>query len=184
MNFKHGITLTDIMDLVKESLQDFYSNDSILLDYYTENDAVAERCMVFRIGWYMLNRICKADKFNWADIDCEYNRNFDHPKSMYKLTLDGISEKIKDMIPDLLIHKRRENENNLLVIEFKKGTPTATQKANDVEKLLYFTDTSKEYGYDYGLYIELHKRSATIQVYQAGKHKSHLDFSFIPTFQK
>lgn len=178
MCYKQNITFDDIKSLVQCSLEDFYTQDSVLLDYNTENDAVAERCMMFRIGWYMLNKMKTLEKFHWADLDCEYNRNFDHPKSMYKLTLEGLPEKIKDAIPDLLIHKRRSNENNLLVIEFKKGTPSPNQKDNDEEKLIYFTDTSKEYGYDIGLYIELHKNKALIKVYQNGTHKSHLDYTF------
>lgn len=44
-----------------------------------------------------------------------------HPKSMYKITMNGIKEKIGDAIPDLIIHKRKSNMKNLAMFEFKKS---------------------------------------------------------------
>lgn len=180
MNFKNNISFDEIKELINAALGEFYSKDSMLLDYNTENEAVAERCMVFRIGWYMLEKMKYMSQMQCFDLDCEYNRNFDHPKGMYRLTLEGLSEKIKDAIPDLLIHKRKSNENNLVIVEFKKGSPSSCEKANDEEKLVYFTDTNKEYGYSLGFYIELHKKSVNIKVFQEGKHKSHLDYIWRP----
>ena len=181
---KRTVTLQEIQALFEGALQDFYTRDSVLLEYDTEEAAVAERCMVFRIGWYMLNRMQTLPTLSQADLDCEYNRNFDHPKSMYRHTLEGITSKIKDAVPDLLIHGRRSNENNLLVIEFKKGAPSAESVLVDEEKLMYFTDSAKEYRYDWGLYVELHKHSVGIRVYQNGQHKSHLDYTFHPTMAR
>lgn len=177
MSTPNNISLEEVKMLIHNALSCFYSNDRELFEYRTEDGAVAERCMVFHIGWYILNYIAALDKFKWANVDCEYNRNFEHPKSMYKETLKGIRTKIKDTVPDLLIHKRKSNDQNLLVIEFKKGDPKRQDVLNDEEKLMYFTDLSNEYKYPYGLYIELHKRKAKVHVFQSGKHLSHLDYS-------
>ena len=68
--------------------------------------SVSERCIVFRIGWYMQSFMADNEKLQNYNLDSEYNRCFDHPKSMYKQTLSGIKEKIGDAVPDLIIHKR------------------------------------------------------------------------------
>lgn len=180
MCYKQNITFDDVKNLVQCSLEDFYAQDSILFDYYSENEAVSERCMMFRIGWYMLNRMKTLEKFHWADLDCEYNKHLENPKLMHVLGLDGSSQKYKGVIPDLLIHKRMSDENNLLIIEFKKGTPSSKRRDNDYRKLTYFTDASKEFSYDVGLYIELHKKKALVKVYQNGTHKSNLDYTVCP----
>lgn len=172
------VSLDDLKEIVVSSLNDFYSKDKELFAYKTDADAVAERCMMFRIGWYILDRVRKNPKLQWANVDCEYNRNFEHPKSMYAETQSGIMEKTKNAVPDLLIHKRKSNSNNLLVIEFKKGTPTKDGMMNDEDKLLYFTDSKSEYKYKYGFYIELHQKRAKLKIFQDGKHMSHLDFEW------
>lgn len=175
MEFKD---LEKLKTLVNTALNLFYSNDSILLDFEEENRAVSERSLVFRIGIYLQNLMLIDDYFNDFNIDAEYNRNFEHPKSMYKITLEGIREKIKDTYPDLLIHKRRRNDSNLLIIEFKKGQPTSSQKNDDVQKLLYFTDIKNEYKYVYGFYIQIHRGKSKVEVYHKGKHLSHLDYEY------
>ena len=95
MSKKENVTFEDIKELVNTSLRLFYTKDSILLDYKTINDAIAERCMVFHIGWYMLDLMRNRDEFCWANLDCEYNRNFDHPKSMYTETFSKIEKEMK-----------------------------------------------------------------------------------------
>lgn len=171
MSFKDEISFEQIQELVNYALESFYTNDAILLDYKTEDTAVSERCMVFHIGRYMIEKMKSFPCLIEANLDCEYNRNFSHPKGMYKAT----REKTKDVIPDLIIHKRKSNRDNLLIIEFKKGKPSKALKQGDIEKLEYFTDAEKEYKYKFGLYIELYKsNSAKIEVYQSGKVIGHL----------
>lgn len=45
-----------------------------------EEDMISEQCMVFHIGSYMKNKMNTLTKFQWADLDCEYNRNMNDPK--------------------------------------------------------------------------------------------------------
>lgn len=181
MALKDNVTFAKVKQLIDHALIEFYTNDSILLEYDTEDNAVAERCMVFRIGWYMLNRMKSIKNLSWADLDCEYNRNFSDPKCMYIVDAGSNKTKKKNVVPDLLIHKRRSNENNLLVIEFKKGDPDPDDRDKDIQKLTYFTDPGREYTYSYGLYIELHRNNAVIQVYREGEHCNHLDYQWQAT---
>lgn len=168
------ISFEDVKLLIENALYHFYKNDLKLIDYKTEDKAVSERCMVFRIGWYIQNYMSKHAKWSSLDLDAEYNRCFGHPKCMYKQTIDGIKEKIGDAVPDLLIHKRLENEKNLAVFEFKKsGSYEKSGRENDYKKLEYFTALTNEYKYKYGFWIVLYKnKKADIHIFINGKEKS------------
>ena len=111
MNPKDEVKFEDIKKLVNASLEKFYKNDRDLIEMSNEEDMISEQCMVFHIGSYMKNKMNTLTKFQWADLDCEYNRNMNDPKMM---------RSDRKIIPDLVIHRRRSNRNNLLVIEFKK----------------------------------------------------------------
>lgn len=167
-------SIEDIKILIADALYHFYQNDFSLMNYETEDKAVSERCMVFRIGWYIQNYMNKETKWSSFDLDAEYNRCFEHPKSMYRQTLDGIKKKIGDAVPDLLIHKRGDNDNNMVVFEFKKsGLYEKNGKDADYKKLMYFTDLKNEYKYKFGLWIVLYKtKKADIHIFIDGKERS------------
>lgn len=167
-------SLEEVKLLIEDALYCFYKNDFSLINYKTEDKAVAERCMVFRIGWYIQNYMNREEKWSLFDLDAEYNRCFNHPKSMYRQTLNGIKKKLGDAVPDLLIHKRRKNNNNIVVFEFKKnGSYEKKGKNSDYKKLKYFTDSTNEYKYKYGLWIVLYKtKKADIHIFIDGKERS------------
>lgn len=172
-------SIDDVKSLVEDALGHFYRNDCSLMDYKTEVEAVSERCMVFRIGWYIQNYMNRNIKWSTFDLDAEYNRCFDHPKSMYKQTLDGIKSKIGDAVPDLLIHKRRKNSMNMVVFEFKKNKSySKSEKDVDHKKLKYFTYTENEYKFRYGLWIVLYKNRADIHVFINGKEKTDMKYTW------
>lgn len=50
----------------------------------------------------------------------------------------GIILIFNNVFPDLIIHERKNNDNNLLVVEFKKGPAKTSDKAEDIKKLKYF----------------------------------------------
>ena len=157
-------------EVIEYALQNFYTHDNFLVQYPKIKDAVSENCMLFRIGWYMQEFVGKNPGFANLNIDCQYNRNFQHPKSMFKQTLSNIKTKVKDPIPDLLFHQRGNNESNFFLVELKKGKPKKKELDNDVEKLCYFTDASHEYKYEYGFSIWLYKKNkAQIKVFENGK---------------
>ena len=167
-------SIEDVKLLIADALYWFYKNDSILMNYETEDKAVSERCMVFRIGWYIQNYMNKETEWALYDLDAEYNRCFEHSKSMYKQTLDGIKIKIGDAVPDLLIHKRQDIENNIVIFEFKKsGSYERSGQSDDYKKLMYFTDSANEYKYKYGLWIVLYKnKKADIHIFLDGKERT------------
>lgn len=75
MSHKQQVSLDEIKMIINDSLGMFYKQDSILFEYETDSEAVAERCMVFHIGWYLHDKIRELSKFKGMDVDCEYNRH-------------------------------------------------------------------------------------------------------------
>lgn len=185
MSVRDNFTLDNAKEIIEYALEQLYKNDSALVQYPSIKEAVSENCLLFRIGLYMHDFIRQNSLFSNISVDCQYNRNFQHPKSMFKPTLEGIEKAVKNPIPDLLLHQRGSNENNLFLIELKKGKPLQKEIENDAEKLCYFTNETHEYKYAYGFSIWLYKRSwARIKVYQNGKERSHLDYVWRCTRRK
>ena len=119
-------------DLVEKALDELYVKDSYLL----ENE-VHERTIVFRFGLYLQALMDKSNEFNEYNLDCEYNRNGEDCKRLPCRPCGAV--------PDLIIHQRGSNDNNLLVIEFKPYWEPNTQE--DIEKLEQFVSLSGEYKY-------------------------------------
>ena len=179
MSVKESFTLEKAKEIIDYALTEFYLHDKALVQYPSIKEAVSENCMLFRIGWYIHEYVKRDGNFALLSVDCQYNRNFEHPKSMYKQTLSGINKKVKDPIPDLLFHQRGSNDNNLFLVELKKGKPGKAELLNDDEKLRYFTAESFEYKYAYGFAIWLYKKAwAKVKVYVDGKERCHLNYEW------
>ncbi len=168
MNPKDEVKFEDIKKLINVELEKFYKNDRDLIEMDDEDDMVSEQCMVFHIGSYMKNKMNTLTKFQWADLDCEYNRDMNNPKMMW----DG-----RRFIPDLIIHRRRSNRNNLLVIEFKKKNADPHGKEDDRNKLRYLTDQEEAFKYNFGLFVELGSHEVDVEVYQEGNKQAELNYS-------
>lgn len=176
---KTEFTLEEAKDLINYALSEFYEKDKLLVDYKSIKASVAENCMVFRIGWYLLNKVQNDPRYAEISLDCQYNRNFEHTKGLFRETENGIRKKLKDALPDLLLHKRRDNAENLMVLEFKKGKPNKEQMDIDIEKLCYYTSQDYEYKYSFGFSIWLYKRNwATIKIFQNGKEMGALCYKW------
>lgn len=86
-----------------------------------ENDS-SERSIAHRLAC-IIGKLIKNNKMlGDFSVDCEYNiMNGGIPKAMYGLT-DTEIPKGKYVFPDIIVHKRGNNENNLAVLEIKKST--------------------------------------------------------------
>lgn len=131
----------DIKTELVEALVKLYHNDHSLI-----RRKCCERSIVFRLGHYLVNSMEKYD----LDVDCEYNKRGDDPKSLTKS---------KYNYPDLIVHKREVNEKNRLVVEVK--TPNDAKEKhleNDRDKLKEFT-SEDPYLYEWGVHLYI---SATV----------------------
>lgn len=120
-------------------------------------------------------------------MDIEYNRNFEGQKLIFgkcppcksrnclikRENLDAV-----ESYPDLIIHQRRTNEHNQVVIEFKKEGSPGVDSRKDHAKLEYFTcqrayegHEKENYRYRAGYYIELSDTEWSVQVFEDAKLK-------------
>jgi hypothetical protein len=168
-NWKNDINTkindTDLSNKLICSISRFLENEKFILE-----NSLNERTISFKLAEY-LNR-----EFTDYDVDCEYNRmvsgNIDlqYIQKTLNLEIDEISSDDTNgttVYPDIIVHKRGNNDNNLLVIEVKKkefadrtrkSTPE-TYREFDFRKLEAYT---QELYYQYGLYIEFDKANISM----------------------
>lgn len=156
------MTKAQIEKILQDSLHELFERDHELLRYN-----VSERAITHKLAEYLQSRIPSLN------VDCEYNRNFengpDASKSIYLLkekTKDEIHRMVRDedeelitisTFPDIIVHRRTTNENNLLVVEVKK-TNSRVDHRHDYEKLQAFTESRKRhnpYHFSYGVFVLL-----------------------------
>lgn len=168
IDLKKYFTEEILKEILGYALTQFYKNDIDLMDYETEKAEASERCMVFHIGWYILEKIKNYNILSMVNVDCEYNRNMGAPKKIKRIyNKSSNGQGSKRVIPDLLIHQRRSNDNNLFVAEFKKEL---NHDDFDEFKLKCFTSKEDVYNYKFGAFIGLYRdKKATIRLYKNGK---------------
>ncbi len=141
--------INNIPDNIEIELEDKSGNKG---KYY-----VGERSIVFRFAHYLQNYLYNTD-YQKYHLDCEYNRN-------------GIeTKKLPDFkygtFPDLIIHKRGENDGtNLLIMEFKTYWNKSPQKiARDKLKVSQFVDKKGQYKFKYGLFVLVEKEIENVKI--------------------
>lgn len=94
-----------------------------------------EVCINHRFAIYLENVFRADPNYYWVSVDLEYDKNYKDKKAIQTA---GGKQNIR---PDILIHKREDNYNNLIAIECKKGC----MKPNDRLKLTALLDKPYEY---------------------------------------
>ena len=148
----------EILELIKSSLEKLYERDRYLI-YHSDDNHNSERAVVFRFGVYFDQEVKNRDSNSLRyNVDVEYNRNIDDIKGIRNEN----KNKNKKIIPDLIWHQRGDNENNMLIIEFK--TWWNNNQDQDIDKIKKFCDPNGEYKYKYGATILLGKRLDEIEI--------------------
>ena len=152
----------EIVDKVEIAIEMLLSNDRALI----END-LNERSIAHKLAEYL--QLLFLD-FN---VDCEYNGNVDKPNGRKRISIlktdleqkgllrvkeaEDIEEELADrqVFPDIIIHKRGTNENNLCIIEIKKSTSKVSFDYDELKLKSYTTDNyGNDLKYKIGLFIE------------------------------
>ena len=133
----------ELLEIIQLSLEKLYKFDFDLI-----RRGGLERSLSFRFGLYFNEYIANTSWSN-LNIDLEYNKN-------------GLNSKItpskpNGAHPDLILHRRGENNDNILIIEFK-GWWNRTSRQSDMNKLHDFIDIQGEYKYGMAVFIELKKK--------------------------
>mgnify|MGYP005777209261 CR=1 FL=1 len=152
----------NLFNLLKKSVDKCYKNDLELINRSMEQACVA------RIFFYMQEMIYNDPKYKeYRDynLDCEYNKNGEQIKATPRRQ-NGTK-------PDMILHKRRTNNKNLIVVEFKAAQGRTvyyedTKTAMDYVKLEDFTN-SAIYNYKLGVYVKLNKRKPKYILFKNGK---------------
>ena len=125
----------EIEKRIKMALKILYIKDIYLIENNVEEIAITHK-----LGMYMENL------FPGYDVDCEYNR------ITYKNGNLAPKKCNKHIVrPDIIVHKRGNNDDNLLALELKKNANN-NQEKKDMDKLKNYIS---ELGYSYGIYIDL-----------------------------
>ena len=149
---------------ILEAFSKLYTNDRYLISSrpkkYNEtigiNHHVGERAIVFRFAYYLQKFLDEQGLYPEYNLDCEYNRNGDKPKIIYSLG--------KNVYPDLIIHRRGNNDNNLLVMEFK--TYWNVEQENDIKKISAFLENNEinSYNYKYGIAVLIKRNNVNLKL--------------------
>lgn len=137
----------ELIVLVNLALDDLYENDQYLLKVKAH-----ERDIVAHFSRYFINRLENNDNFNKYNVDCEYNRDEFNEKKYKEIIYDKKKHRI---IPDMIMHQRGSNSNNILAIEFKTYFSKDKNDKNDRLKLEALTNNDSFYRYRMGLHIIL-----------------------------
>jgi hypothetical protein len=131
---------------VEAALNKLRHQDPFLVEANTN-----ERTISHKLAEYL------QDEFpNW-NVDCEYNRHGHDIKKLRNVDVPnddvGWNEpEAKTIFPDIIVHERNTDKNNLLVIEVKKSS-NAESRQFDKDKLTALT--KDDYRYRFGLLLEI-----------------------------
>lgn len=145
-----------LLTLLEEAINECYIKDKYLIDLEMEQASVA------RIFYYMQSLIENKNEFadlRKYNVDCEYYKHGKYKKStpIYK---NGVR-------PDVVLHKRGVDNDNLLIIEFKSNSNN--DHISDYKKLKEFTNDDGGYHYYLGIFVKLNEGKAEYVYFQDGK---------------
>lgn len=150
-----NICFCSFREMIDRTLDILYNKEPELFNIGSSDEIeahVGERAIVFRFGLYFQQALDECGKFKDYNLDCEYNRNGTGPK-----TLPMVENRI---FPDLILHQRGNNNNNLLVVEFK-GWWNKNQKY-DEDKIKAMISKNGRYQYREGYTVLLGKDSGDV----------------------
>lgn len=145
-------SFNNIKKYVELALKKFGKNDIKLLEYSIDEYAYSH---------HIANYLNENFSTFGYDVDCDYNKEGKAGEvkkgneDLQNLEINNRRKQKKGLRPDIIIHERGVNDNNLLIIEIKKLQAKNRDKENDREKLKKFTKSPLKY--KYGLFLTISK---------------------------
>lgn len=119
-------------------------------DWYLLAHDVGERSITHRLGLYL------EQLFPEWDVDCEYNRNGHDPKTVaLPDRSDPEVQRQTSTYPDIIVHRRGSNAENLLIIEAKKTRCSPRAHAFDRLKVEAY---ARDLNYQFGILMKIPTR--------------------------
>ena len=128
------MVMSSYKQIISDALEEVVSEKL----YYKVAYNMHEVALCHRLAVHLEN----SGKFDGYLIDCDYNRSKGDPK---KYPID------KGFRPDIIVHKRGSDDDNLIMIEAKKASATRPQKKEAKKRLRRH---AKAYNYCYAFYVE------------------------------
>lgn len=161
------------MQLIPEQTQDLKNLLINCLNLLYEDDIRLvqrrglERSITFRLGLYINDAIKNVEWINEINhrlaetneslkIDVEYNKN--------GLNSKNTPRRPNGTQPDIILHRREQNDLNILVIEMK-GWWDNRDRQIDRDKIEDFTCQDGEYRYGLGVFLELEQNGYAVPEY-------------------
>lgn len=116
---------------VRHALDELCLHDKSLLEYEVHEVAICGRLAMY------IQRL-----FPLYDVDIEYNR-----AGIQTKRLDG-----QDIRPDVVVHRRGNDDSNLLAMELKKAPVSEPDRREDQRKLAGY---QQEFRYRFAIWVEL-----------------------------
>jgi hypothetical protein len=136
------MTNEKIKEVVRECVKMLSEKDGEIIA-----NTIGERTIAHRLAVYLEGR------FGELSVDVEYNRAGVIPKRLMRYLECGL------VMPDIVVHKRLCDDENLLVIEMKKqDNKDRRDRKKDAGKLEAFThkrESPDDYGYQLGLFLDI-----------------------------
>lgn len=104
----------EVNEIVIKAMDFLIANDRELLEL-----GVTERALSHKLAEY----IASSEKIvRPLVVDCEYNRHFADVKRLDLPPRDALDRELKatTVFPDIIVHERNSDNNNLVVLELKK----------------------------------------------------------------
>ena len=127
---------------IKKCIDEFYLNESDLLK--RENYEVT---ISSKFAQYLFMEFPKYD------VDCEYNKHISGEKRVEELN--------QNIRPDIVIHKRGTDENNLVYIEIKTEH-NRDSRTQDYDKIRAMTKQDGDYKYQLGVFIDFNRNKENL----------------------
>ena len=156
------MTDTQINDIVLQATEKVLQNDLWLM----KNDT-SEQSISYKIAFYLHPLI---EDFN---VDCEYNGDVDRANNKKAISVlksdlqrigllrnneaDDLEKEFTNraVFPDIIIHRRGTNQENLCIIEVKKSTSKVPYKYDFIKLSSYTSDKyDNNLKYQIGIFIE------------------------------
>jgi hypothetical protein len=159
-----AINKRETLQKVKVALAVLFQREESLL-----NLNASERSISHKFAEYL------QKQFPNLNVDCEYNRHGSDIKMLqYHRPRSTRTDKLAayTVLPDIVVHRRGKDDNNLLVIELKKSN-SGENHTLDFEKLKAFTGNQFKYKIGLFLLIDVERRRLSeIRHFYSGKEVS------------
>lgn len=143
---------TRIKELFLRALNDLIRKDIWLLQHNLN-----ERCITHKLGEYL------QPIFLNYNVDCEYNGDVEREGLLKRICIlqENVNQNVENVrdvsvFPDIIIHRRGFNQNNLCIVEVKKSAGGGDLEF-DRDKLKAYTSTEdgNNLGYQLGIFVIL-----------------------------